>query len=225
MAHEPVLHAGGVGLGMELQGQLSRPGPEGLVGRDVRGGQQAGAGRQVEGIAVPVQHGGPAQGGQGRGFPGLRQVQAAPADLLGLAGIDGRAQGLRHELGAQADAQQGTAFGQTAADEFLFPRKEGVGRPVVDAHGAAQDDTQVGIEPVPCGGQPVRHMAGPYGPARFTEYGREGPEVFKIKMLQYKTAHMSLLSGRPAGRARPLRCSLSYTRKAGRERLAPPICF
>ena len=163
------------------------------MGRDVRGGQQGGGGRQVEGIAVPVQHGGPAQGCQGRGCAGFRQLQAAPADLLGLARIDRRAQGLCHELGAQADAQQGPSFAQAAADELQFTGKEGIGRPVVDAHGTAQDDAQVGIAPVPCIREAIRHMAGLYGPACFKEYGRECPKIFKSQMLQYAAAHGDLL--------------------------------
>ena len=155
-------------------------------------------------------------------------IEAAPADLFGLARIDRRAQGLCHELGAQADAQQGPSFAQAAADELQFTGKEGIGRPVVDAHGPAQDDAQVGIAPVPCIREAIRHMAGLYGPACFKEYGRECPKIFKSQMLQYAAAHGDLLSGsvvRCHGRYGRSRCPLSYTRNAGRERLAPFMRF
>ena len=177
---------------------------------------------------MPVQHGGPAQGRQGRGFAGVGQVQAAPADLLGLARIYRRAQGLCHELGPQADAQQGPPFAQAAADEFQFADKEGIGRSVVDAHGAAQDDAQIGIAPVPCIRETIRHMAGLYRPARFPEDGRQCPKIFKSQMLQYAAAH----GGPPVGSASGAverhgrsRCSLSYTGNGGRERLAPAMRF
>ena len=155
-------------------------------------------------------------------------MQAAPADLLGLARIYRRAQGLCHELGPQADAQQGPPFAQAAADEFQFADKEGIGRSVVDAHGAAQDDAQIGIAPVPCIREAIRHMAGLYRPARFTEDGRQCPKIFKSQMLQYAAAHggppVGSASGAVGGTGVP--AAPCHTRgMAGGKGLLPPCAF
>src|SRR5687768_13600924 len=56
VADQPALDAARVDLGMELEGEQVRAARKGLVAAKSGGGEQGAAGREIEGIAVPVQH-------------------------------------------------------------------------------------------------------------------------------------------------------------------------
>ena len=89
MADQPALHPLGVLLDMELERQhLAVVDAEGLMRRDRGFGEPSRAARQIEGIAVPMQH--PAlvlsERGERRFAPIGRKPDQAPADLLLAAG-------------------------------------------------------------------------------------------------------------------------------------------
>ncbi len=129
---------------MKLHGQHGLAPIKGLVRRQRGGGQQARAFGQVEGVAMPVERGTASQVPQRRVLPGIRQGHGRPADFLGLARIDARAQGRGDDLRAQADAQRGPHLKHTlthGVDLGLQPR---VKAGVVDTDGAAQHHQQIG---------------------------------------------------------------------------------
>ena len=56
MPDQPALEPYRIGFHMELQRQHARPHAECLIWGNRRGGQPRGAGREIESVAVPVQH-------------------------------------------------------------------------------------------------------------------------------------------------------------------------
>src|SRR6185369_9875046 len=118
-----------VELAVKLQGVTARPQPERLVRADLRRRQMDRAGRQVERVAVPVQHHlARAQAAQRRLAPDADEVDRRPADLAPVVGIDARAGAGRHQLRAEADAQRRlVALGQ-AGQKLDLARQERMAR-------------------------------------------------------------------------------------------------
>jgi hypothetical protein len=107
---------------MELERQGMIAGLECLMRADIGGGQVHRAFRQIEDVAMPVQHRQsrqrphhiPACPGQGKRLP---------SDLLGGPGIDPRTQRPRHQLGTKTDAQHRARRCQAPRDKGDFIRQ------------------------------------------------------------------------------------------------------
>jgi hypothetical protein len=118
MADQPALHPLGVLLDMELERQhLAVVDAEGLMRRDRGLGEPGRATRQIESVAVPMQHPELVFGERDeRRFAAVRgEAEQAPADLLLAAGINAAAKHRGDELRAEADADDRLA----AADHRL----------------------------------------------------------------------------------------------------------
>src|ERR1700744_5930639 len=108
MANEPSLEACGRDLRMKLQRQTTRADREGLALIALGRCEMHYAPRQVEGIAVPMQHARSRsiQFGEGTGRSLRGERYRRPADLLALgARVDCRAEGGGHDLAAETDAE------------------------------------------------------------------------------------------------------------------------
>src|SRR5579863_3580833 len=79
-----------------------------LVFASRRGGKMRGAGRKVEGVAVPMEHRGmrAVEMAQRRSLSSGGQRERAPAELLGCRRIDARPEHARDQLRAEADAER-----------------------------------------------------------------------------------------------------------------------
>src|SRR5512132_4512563 len=108
VSDEPALEAGGGDLRVELQRQSGATPREGLI-FVVRGrGEPDRTRRQIERVAVPVQHRLAATGKPNeRRPPSLRtQGERPPADLLARPRIHPRPEPARHQLRAEADPER-----------------------------------------------------------------------------------------------------------------------
>jgi len=143
VAYIPAFKAFGGDFGMELEGEGVVAEGEGLLVVEFGFCEMDGAGGEIEGVAMPVEDG--KAGGDERVEPGRRGgvgcgLERGPADFrAALAGIDARAEGGGHELGAEADAEDGFLGLDAAGDEGDFVFEEWVVVVVVDADGAAED--------------------------------------------------------------------------------------
>ena len=108
VADKPFLEIAGAHFRMALKGKRGFAPRECLMQAGFRAGQQDGVLRQIEGIAVPVEHEGVLRGEMThrRRIARGRQQQWRPADFLRAAGIDRSAERAGDELRAEADAER-----------------------------------------------------------------------------------------------------------------------
>jgi len=187
---EEAAEGGGVGFEMELETEGETAPGEGLVGAVGGFGEPVGVGREVEGVAVPVERSGgfgeeiPAGSGAGGGTP----ADGPPADFADGVLVDTGAEDVGEQLRAKADAEDGAAVGEGAGKEIFFSAKPGMGAVLVDVHRAAHDDEAVDFGEVGSGGageprgggEGVAAFAGPAG-----DFGRP----FKGDVLEDVEAH------------------------------------
>ncbi|MNT06782.1 hypothetical protein D3C72_1414630 [compost metagenome] len=129
---------------MELQRERMAAVAERLVRRACGAGEQFGAGRQVEGVAVPVQHL-PVrvrQGRERRAQAGFGRRDRPPANLA-RARIDARARRRRDQLRAQAGADHGPPRAEPLADDRDLGLQPRIGLGFIDADRPAQHHQQV----------------------------------------------------------------------------------
>src|SRR5690606_25875553 len=93
---------------------------ERLVAADGRRREPFGTLGQVERVAMPMQHRDVGEVAQRRGAALGRQVERRPAYFLRSRRVDAGAERSRHELGAEADAERGSARVQARAQQLDF---------------------------------------------------------------------------------------------------------
>ena len=148
MADQPALDLRHMRLDVELQRQHPAPiGAERLIRRDRGFGEPHRAHRQVESIAVPMQHPafGLAQRIERRFASVRREPDQAPADLLLARGIDAGAEHRGDKLRAEADADHGLAAGEHRLDHGELGAQERIAVELVDADRTAEHDENVGV--------------------------------------------------------------------------------
>src|SRR5215470_724733 len=180
VAHEPALQAARCRLDVELQPERMLPPGKGLIGVEPRGGQQLGFAREVESVAVPVQHrGARAQLGERGLAAGFGERERAPAQLLALASIDASAERLRHDLRAEAETEHGAAVPQAAFDGGDLSLEERIVPRLVDADRSAQNDQQIRIDEI-AGAEIVQAgVAISDGEAEFAQHRGKAAEVLE----------------------------------------------
>ncbi len=129
---------------MELERQRRGPPSEGLVRAERACGEARRPRRDVEGVAVPVQHRGAVEMRKRPCLALGRERDRCPADLLDAHGGDARVEGRCHELGAEADAEHRAPGGKTSLDQRDLAREERIGVGLIGADRPAQDHQQVG---------------------------------------------------------------------------------
>jgi hypothetical protein len=173
---------GGRGFEMELQAE-GRARLKGLVFARGAAGQMHGAGREVEGFAVPVENFGGGRKTEGARSGVRNSGDGKPADFLDGIGADPRTQGVGEKLCAEAHTQQRFAGGEIAREPALFIRKPWMPGLVMHAHGAAQHDQEIhggGIRQL---GGFVEARGGEID-ARAAEPGRKCARAFEGDMLE-----------------------------------------
>src|SRR6266851_2930987 len=180
MANIPALEPGRGRLEMALQGKsVAFPG-EGLVLVAWRRGEQARAFRQIESVAMPMQHRrAVAEWRQAGSAPDLGELQRRPADLLARAGVDTRTQRARHELAAEADAEHRPAAGETMLDDAQLVHEEGVELLLIGADRPAQHDQEIRRRHLGSGEVVDRSIAIGDRPAATLEQRGEGAEILE----------------------------------------------
>ena len=179
---------------MELQRQLSEAQSKCLMRRQLAGRQQTRPLRQIERIPVPVQHRGFLQRSQHALSAFRRQRDRPPADFLPRSGIDPGPPGRRHELRAQANAQQRQARVQTRLYKSQLVPQKRIARFVAHAHRSAQNHSQIRLQPGPVVIGAAAAVPVFNGRALFMQYRRKYAEVFKCQMPQRYTMHSAFLS-------------------------------
>ena len=129
---------------MELQREPVPPEGERLVRRARCCGEVFGALRQVERVAMPMQHRHACERRQRRAHSGLAQFHRRPADLLEARLIDARTRRARHELRAKANPQHRAALGKAPRDERDLGAKKGIVALLIDADRPAEHDEKIG---------------------------------------------------------------------------------
>ena len=119
VADQPLLDAAAIRLGVELERQDVAAQGEGLVLVNFAAGQKLRALRQVEGVAVPVQHRLRSKRGDAGARSSVGEADAAPANFLLATGIDASAKRRRDKLRTETDAQGGAPRYQA-----IFQRQE-----------------------------------------------------------------------------------------------------
>src|SRR5690348_5309246 len=146
MTDQPAFQSGRADFEMELECETVTANGERLVGRARRRREMRRARRQIERIAVPVQHARPRREfSQGRGAAGGTQIDAGPADLLEAGGVHLGAERTRHELRAETDAEHRLARLETFFDQRDFRLEERIAVLLVDADRPAEHDKEVAI--------------------------------------------------------------------------------
>ena len=152
----PDRHVGRAGLGMELETERPAPEAEHLVFAREGAREQLRAVGYVEGIAVPVEHQlALAEAGEARLGVGRRgEGHGTPSDLSMNSGriahpqrTHAGAEGVGHELCAQADAEHGAPILQQPAEQLDLGPQEWPASvaDVADAHAAAHDDERIAV--------------------------------------------------------------------------------
>lgn len=143
VADEPALHGRGVRFGVELNAQGLAVIGESLVRANRGRGQTDGADRQVESIAVPMEHGAFAEMPQRAVSSGIGQSDRGPADFFGAGRIDARTERTGDKLRAEANAENREPQGEPALDQRQLILEEGIGRFLISADWAAKDDERL----------------------------------------------------------------------------------
>src|ERR1700730_9374369 len=151
MADEPWFDPGGwVDLGMELHAENIGTRGEGLVAAHRSRGEMDGALRQIEGIAVPMQHRRSREMPKWRGCGGIRQVDRPPADLLDTGRIDSGAERAGDELGAKADAESRPAGNYACFEKIEFLAQKWILVFLVNTNGRAEHDDETVCNRIEC---------------------------------------------------------------------------
>mgnify|MGYP007106198839 CR=1 FL=1 len=137
--------AGGFGRGfeMKLESDDAIADLEGLIGAGGSGGEMDGVGREIEGFTVPVESEGGGWEGEGGRMLVVDGVDGKPSNFFLGAGIDAGSEGGGDQLSAEANAEDGFAVGDEAADEGFFVDEPRVDLFVVHAHGSTEEDEKV----------------------------------------------------------------------------------
>src|SRR5262249_23741294 len=138
----------GVLLDMELQRQyFAVIVAERLMRRDRGFGEPSGATRQVEGIAVPMEHPELVLGerGERRFAPIGGEAEQAPTDLLLAIRIDTGAEYRGERLPAEANADDWLAAGNRLLDNGELLLEERIAVDLIDADRRAEHDEDVGV--------------------------------------------------------------------------------
>src|ERR1700730_16315476 len=144
VADEPWFDPGGwVDLGMELQAENVGTRGKGLVAAHRGRGEMDGAPRQIEGVAVPMQHRRSRQMPQRCGCGGIRQIDRPPADLLDTGRIDSCAERAGDELGAKADTESRPAGAQPGFEKIEFLAEKWIFVVFISADGRAEHDDEI----------------------------------------------------------------------------------
>ena len=191
---------------------------EGLVAAQVGGGQALGTFGQIEGVAVPVQHGGKGavERGQHGGCAFGGELQGLPADFLGGAGVDARAERTGHELCTEADAQRGAIGLQAGAQQVQFVVEEGVEGFLVGADGPAEHDEQIGRESIQTREGVDACIEILHGVAAGAQQGGEGSQILEGNVADGDGVFHGRAAGRQNRRRGPFRQAqtLSETKPA-----------
>lgn len=136
-----------IGFDVELQGKTAGVVVKGLIVVMRVAGEAAGAFRQIERIAMPMQHLGALAGELGqRGAEAFgRQRDLAPADLFHRPLVNSGAERGGHELCAEADAEHGLATRQAPLDQLDLGRQEAIGGDIADPDRPAEHHDEIGI--------------------------------------------------------------------------------
>ena len=132
---------------MKLQGKLAATARKCLMRRQWRCGQQLASCRDIERVAVPVEHRGTGKLRQRAAQPRCGHVHRAPAYFFLRPGIDLCAKGGGHDLRPKANAQQGLARSQPLRHHGPLVKQEGIDVFFAHANGAAQNHGQIRILP------------------------------------------------------------------------------
>src|ERR1700732_4619560 len=143
MADEPWFDPGGwVDLGMKLHAENVGTRGKGLVAAHRGRGEMDGAPRQIEGVAVPMQHRRSRQMPKRRGCGSIRQIDRPPADLLDTGRIDSCAERAGDELGAKADAESRPAGNYVCFEKIEFLAQKRIFVFLVNTNGRAEHDDE-----------------------------------------------------------------------------------
>src|SRR5579883_975594 len=182
MADIPALELTRLDLDMTLEGEAVPLPGEGLLSVARRRSEMDGALRQIEGIAMPVQHRRVAERCQAGGAASLAQKQRRPADLLAAAGIDAGAQGACHHLGTETDAEHGSPRGEAFADRVELVGDEGIDLLFIGADRPAEDDQEIGRRDVRGLEIIDRRLAIGDGPAAALQHRGKAAEILEGDM-------------------------------------------
>jgi len=184
MADQPAFDSAGIGFQVELQTQHPVADRVGLLHAAFGARQQFTALRQLEAVAVPMQHRHAGQRCQHRAAARIRQRQRAEADLLEAHGGDGGAEQARDQLRAQTNAEQRPAAGQAPFEQTQFVGKKGIGPLVEGADRPTQCNEKIACRGLLTGqvvrrGVEVAHVESTLAQQRF-----ERAEVFEMDVAQ-----------------------------------------
>src|SRR6185312_4767084 len=191
VARGPVDARRAIALGMELHAEAARADAIGLMRVARRRGEQRGAGREREGVVVPVEDGGAVEAGDERlGAPGVGQGDREYPDFRNFAGVDPRAEPARQQLRAEAEADGEPAGARGGGEERGFvvePR-------LVGGHRAAEDEHEIVAGAVARG-------QGVAGPATYEldahpaalQRGADEAWPFVLGMFDHEGAHVGVL--------------------------------
>ena len=144
VAYQPTFNLIGINFGVELKPEHILAQRERLVGVRARGSQVRRVGRQIKGVAVPVQHR-PVQVAKRRGEPFGGERQSGPADLPRLPRKDLSTRRASDELRSQANAERRSVSRQAILDDAAFVLEKWEVRFFIRAKWAAQNDENVRI--------------------------------------------------------------------------------
>jgi hypothetical protein len=139
---EPALDQRGIHFQMELETVGAGAGTEGLVRAVAAAGEVLGTRRQIEAIAMPLEHGGFVieSAEDGVVATGGTQLQRVPADFRLRQATDRRAEHVRQQLRAEADAQYRLVLRQCPLDRLQFGAQVWPAVVVFDVHRTTEDD-------------------------------------------------------------------------------------
>src|ERR1700730_6601131 len=151
VADEPWFDPGGwVDLGMKLHAKNVGTGGKGLVAAHRGRGEMDGAPRQIEGVAVPMQHRCSRQMPKGRGCGGIRHIDRPPADLLDTGRIDSCAERAGDKLGAKADAESRPAGARASFEKVEFLAEKWIFVVFISSDGRAEQDDEAVCNWIEC---------------------------------------------------------------------------
>ncbi len=105
-----------------------------------------GAPRQIEGVAVPMQHRRSRQMPKRRRCGDIRQIDRPPADLLDTGRINSCAERAGDELGAKADAESRPAGARADFEKIKFLAEKWIFVLFISADGRAEHDDETGCD-------------------------------------------------------------------------------